>query len=315
MSKKREERKNKRVEKEKLEKNKKFSKVFFLDKKVSQTPLELLEVFQKTKKFFKWQKKAEKICKKRSGNKQGCAKVPLAYAGRLDPMAEGKMLILAGEACKERERYLSLDKEYVFEVLLGFSSDTKDILGLVKKHEGFYNKKNFSDFMGRYFYVIYLQKKLEKILEKMIGKRHMEYPVFSSKAVGGKPLFLWALEKKLDQIKIPKKEVEIYKINLQKVYFVKKEKMIKNIFSKINNLKKVEEESKKLGEDFRRVEVLQSWQNSLREFCPNQKFLILKIKTRVSSGTYMRSLAQEVGESLGTTGLAYSIKRTRFFDK
>jgi hypothetical protein len=53
MSKKREERKKKRIEREKLEKHKKFSKVFFLDKKVSETPLELLENFQKTKKFLR----------------------------------------------------------------------------------------------------------------------------------------------------------------------------------------------------------------------------------------------------------------------
>jgi tRNA U55 pseudouridine synthase TruB len=90
--------------------------------------------------------------------------------------------------------------------------------------------------------------------------------------------------------------------------------MEKVIFSKIKNLKKVEENSKKLGEDFRRIEVLKSWENSLREFSPKQNFLIIKIKTKVSSGTYMRNLAQEIGENLGTTGLAYSIKRTKFFN-
>jgi hypothetical protein len=53
MSKKREERKKKRIEREKKEVNKKFSKVFFLKKKVSETPLELLENFKKSKKFFR----------------------------------------------------------------------------------------------------------------------------------------------------------------------------------------------------------------------------------------------------------------------
>lgn len=315
MSKKREERKKKRIEREELEKHKKFSKVFFLKKKVSQTPLELLKEFKKTKRFLRWQIKAEKICKKRRGNKEGCSKIPLAYAGRLDPMAEGKMLILAGEACKKREKYLNLDKEYVFEILLGFSSDTRDILGIVKKDIEFYKKKDFVNFKDRYFFVIYLQEKVKKILEKMVGKSLMEYPAFSSKAVGGKPLFLWALENKISQVEIPKKEVEIFKIKLQKIFFIKKKNLEKNVFSKINNLKKVEEASKKLGEDFRRKEVLESWENSLREFSPNQNFLVLKIKTKVSSGTYMRNLAQEIGEKLGTTALAYSIKRTKFFKK
>jgi tRNA pseudouridine55 synthase len=103
----------------------------------------------------------------------------LAYAGRLDPMAEGKMLILAGEACKEREKYLGLDKNYIFEVLLGFSSDSGDILGLLKK-----DKKDFKISLKN------LKKEVEKNLSQKKGKRKMQYPVYSSKPVDGKPLFL-----------------------------------------------------------------------------------------------------------------------------
>jgi hypothetical protein len=53
MSKKREERKIKRMEQEKKEEYKKFSKVFYLDKKVGETPLEILEDFQRTNTFLK----------------------------------------------------------------------------------------------------------------------------------------------------------------------------------------------------------------------------------------------------------------------
>ena len=58
--------------------------------------------------------------------------MPLTYAGRLDPMASGKLLVLIGEECKKREKYDGLDKEYIFEILLGFSTDTGDVLGLPK---------------------------------------------------------------------------------------------------------------------------------------------------------------------------------------
>lgn len=315
MSKKRENRKKRRLENEKSEKNKKFFKLFYLNKKVSETPLEMLEKFKKSWRFYFWKKKAKKICRKRKGNKKGCEKIPLAYAGRLDPMAEGKMLILAGEACKERERYLNLDKEYIFEILVGFESDTKDILGIVRRNE---NKNFYTNIwpnicIKRFLWKKEFRKKVLNILQKKVGKKEMEYPHFSSKTVGGKPLFLWALEKKIHEIKIPTKNIEIFSMNLEKIYFVKKKKMKNNIFSKINSLRKVEMESKKLGEDFRRVEVLKSWEDSLQESSSKHNFLILKIKTKVSSGTYMRNLAQEIGEDLGTTGLAYSIKRTRFF--
>src|SRR3972149_4445698 len=55
----------------------------------------------------------------------------LSYAGRLNPMAEGVMLCLVGSANKRREAYLDLGKEYVLDILLGFSTDTYDILGRV----------------------------------------------------------------------------------------------------------------------------------------------------------------------------------------
>ena len=65
------------------------------------------------------------------------AEIPMTYAGRLDPMAEGVMILLVGEECKNKEQYLGLDKTYGFEVLVGFQTDTYDLLGLVKsENEG-----------------------------------------------------------------------------------------------------------------------------------------------------------------------------------
>ena len=58
----------------------------------------------------------------------------MTYAGRLDPLAEGVLLILAGNAVHEKEKYLKLDKEYEGEILFGFTTDTYDILGLPKKN-------------------------------------------------------------------------------------------------------------------------------------------------------------------------------------
>ena len=43
------------------------------------------------------------------------------------------MILLAGDAVYEKEKYLKLDKEYEAEILFGFETDTYDILGLPKK--------------------------------------------------------------------------------------------------------------------------------------------------------------------------------------
>jgi hypothetical protein len=66
------------------------------------------------------------------------------------------------------------------------------------------------------------------------------------------------LENRLSEIKIPEKEIEIYNINLLSIKKIKGKDIKEKVFSKISRLKKVEEESKKLGEDFRREKVLKS---------------------------------------------------------
>ena len=55
-----------------------------------------------------------------------------SYAGRLDPMASGKLLVLFGEECKKQKSYTNLDKEYEIEVLFDVGTDTGDALGLTE---------------------------------------------------------------------------------------------------------------------------------------------------------------------------------------
>ncbi|HDQ16562.1 MAG TPA: hypothetical protein ENN31_00340, partial [Candidatus Vogelbacteria bacterium] len=59
---------------------------------------------------------------------------PLSYAGRLDPLAEGVLPVLVGkEENQNREKYLKMDKKYLARFIFGFSTDTGDIMGLIKE--------------------------------------------------------------------------------------------------------------------------------------------------------------------------------------
>ena len=246
-------------------------------KEVGETPLEVVENFREENPEYKNTK--------------------FAYAGRLDPMAEGKLLVLVGDSCKEREKYLNLDKEYEFEILLGFKSDTKDILGLAEKND---------------WHTTWIRKSwFQKELKKYIGKIELEYPVFSSRTVQNKPLFLWALEGRLNEIEIPKKKSEIYDLKLISKKRISGKYLESEILRKISLPEEVKEESKSLGENFRRGEIIPRWKK-LFENNREKDFLLLKIRATVSSGTYMRTLAEKIAdEVLEDYGLAFSIKRTK----
>ena len=207
----------------------------------------------------------------------------MTYLGRLDPMAEGLLLVLAGNT-RDKEKYLSLDKTYEFEVLWGFESDTYDILGKVST--------------GKYPHK--LEEKMAGVLKNIRTKKTQEYPAYSSRTVSGKSLFMWSRENKIEEIDIPKRSIKIFSIEHIHIRAITGREILKEVSEKIA----------KVSGDFRQKEILNIWQNELyarqKEF-----FLISKFTADVSSGTYIRGLAHEMGKILKTGALAWSIKRTR----
>jgi tRNA U55 pseudouridine synthase TruB len=92
------------------------------------------------------------------------------------------------------------------------------------------------------------------------------------------------------------KEVEIYRLEKLEEREISARKFLAEISRKIDLVKG----------DFRQEEIKTVWQNLLEN--SSEKFDIVKMKISCSSGTYVRSIANEMG------GLAYSIKRTRVGD-
>ncbi len=221
--------------------------------------------------------------------------VPATYAGRLDPMATGKLLVLLGEECKRQEAYRGLDKEYEIEILLDFSADTSDILGM----------PTYSDTI-----TLPSKRDITRTVRAEIGAKEVPYPAFSSKTVGGKPLFLYALEGTLDSISIPTHEERIYNIKRVAARTIEIDDLRKKVINVLSLAPRTNEPSKELGADFRQDEIGAAWLNSLSRL-EDREFVVLALTVTCASGTYMRTLAQRVGEALNTRATALSIHRTR----
>lgn len=218
--------------------------------------------------------------------------IPLSYAGRLDPMASGKLLVLIGEECKQQEMYHALDKEYEFSILFGISSDSGDILGIIRRCAP----------------SAIARDALERVVAHLDKTIELPYPHFSSKTVKGKPLHIWTLENRLHEIDIPIKQSTLYKLSLIGLEAVSRKDILSLVSRKIASVKEVTESSKVLGRNFRREDVLASWQR-LSKMHESEMLQLATLRCIASSGTYMRSLAERIAQEMGTCGLAYSIHR------
>lgn len=245
-----------------------------LEKKIGETPLMALST---------WKEKYPKY-----------KDISASYAGRLDPMASGKLLVLLGDECKKQDRYTGLDKEYEVEVLLDVGSDTGDILGIVSlSNVGTRTSESL----------------VRQVLKLEEGAHERAYPVYSSKTVNGKPLFLHALEGTLDTIQIPTHEERIYSAKFLGMEKISHEQLKIRIEELLSYAPSSDEPSKVLGADFRIKDVRASWDHVFTQ--TSRSYVVLNIRVVCASGTYMRSLAGRIGEQLGTSALALSIRRTK----
>jgi len=216
------------------------------------------------------------------------AELPMTYAGRLDPMADGLLLLLAGETCKEKEKYTGLDKEYYVDIVWGISTDTYDVLGCVTEF-GIPEKPDITA--------------LKSVLDTHITTSMQKYPRFSSKPINGTPMALLARDgKKITEEDIPTHEVTIYSADI-----IEDEKIQGNTL-----FTTVKADIEQVTGEFRQNESIQSWKDSVDM---NYEYSITRISVSCSSGTYMRQLVHDIGERLSIPACAYRIYRRSIGDR
>lgn len=204
----------------------------------------------------------------------------MTYAGRLDPMASGLLLVLLGEEVREKEKYLKLGKEYAFEVLFGFATDTYDILGYVTHAK---IPKNIK--------LNKLKQEIKENLKFFKGKFRQNYPAFSSKTIRKVRMG--------NQVPTSSHTVEVKSLKFLKLRTISTKKLLKDIERRVA----------KVEGDFRQKEILKIWRNYLMHF--KGSIFLASFYVKCTAGMYVRALANDLGKKIKIPALAYSIKRTK----
>ena len=243
--------------------------IYKIYKKLGETPLEALE---------------------RTRAEHGIdAAVPMTFAGRLDPMAEGWMHVLSGNDVHQKEMYTGLDKSYELTVLWGVATDTYDLLGVPTACDP----------------VASAPANLSDTLAEWVGTFAQSYPPYSAKPVQGKPLWMWARDGKLDQIARPTKQVTIYTIEHSTDTAQTSDELARILRKRIA----------RVSGDFRQDEIAAAWKSTVFGGPTAKRWPMSRIRVRCSSGTYMRSLASALGAAYDIPTCAYSLVRTALHDE
>ena len=169
----------------------------------------------------------------------------VGHTGTLDPIATGVLVVCVGRATKLVNYLTAQDKEYIASVSLGVLTDTLDSDGNIVKEE----KVDLKD------------DEIVNAINSMKGSYEQEVPIYSAVKINGKKLYEYARE--CIDIKLPKREVNIYDISLISD--------IERIDNKIN----------------------------------------FKFRCKVSKGTYIRSLINDIAFKLNTIGIMTDLRRIK----
>jgi tRNA pseudouridine55 synthase len=208
----------------------------------------------------------------------------VGYAGRLDPLAEGLLVLLVDEANQRAHEFNSLEKEYELEALFGVRTDTYDALGLAEALP-----PRALD-----------PGELADALRAQEGTRAQPYPPYSAVRVQGRPAFYWARRGEVPAAGWPERVRTVRSVVVLEQGALAGEALVARSVS----------DARSVRGDFRQEAICARWE-SLRPLLQGVWLHTVRVRVACSSGTFMRSLAATAGEVVGTGAIALSIRRTR----
>ena len=126
-------------------------------------------------------------------------KTKVGHTGTLDPMATGVLPLLLGEGTKLSKYLIEHDKIYIATIKLGQKTDTQDAEGKIIEE-----KEVNSALLN--------EENIKLILNTLKGRQVQTPPIYSAIKVNGKKLYEYA--RKNQEVEIPKREIEIYEMEL-----------------------------------------------------------------------------------------------------
>jgi len=220
----------------------------------------------------------------------------VGHAGALDVFADGVMIYLVGKATKLSDKLMHFDKEYITTIILGIATDTQDTEGEITEIKTGYLIKDI--------------KNIEPALNKFIGKQKQYVSVYSSVKVDGKKLRVLMRDEAYE------KQISFDQSNNKQITLIPKatESKLKTFSVKVPAKDIIIHDIELLESGNIPVKKMTKLKKQLVSLPPSQEFPYLKIKVNSSKGTYIRQLAEDIGNQLNMPAMLLALTRTKVGD-
>lgn len=206
----------------------------------------------------------------------GKKNLKVGHAGTLDPLADGVLLICIGNACKQAQALQATDKEYVAGVCFGATTPSYDM-------EKDFDRHCPVDGVSR--------ESIEAVLPSFLGEQDQVAPLFSAKMVDGVRAYDLARKMLREGGALDEAASELLQVNHITISDIELLDYGQTDASTIDRGSGASS----------RINVI-----DLPEGMP-----LARVRVACTKGTYIRALARDLGERLGSGAFLSSLSRTR----
>ena len=204
----------------------------------------------------------------------------VGHAGTLDPLATGVLLVCIGKATKLAESFQRERKQYIAGVTFGATTPSYD---REKDVDAFYPLDGVSE------------EALRAVLPSFIGEQDQVAPLFSAKSVDG--VRVYEIARKRYKAGLPVEDLGVLQASRITIYDMQLLSFI--LTGKVVPPEGDNSNSKSTASS--RINVAE-----VPEGLPQAEILV-----DCSKGTYIRALARDLGEALGSGAFLHSLRRTK----
>ena len=205
----------------------------------------------------------------------------VGHAGTLDPLATGVLLVCIGKATKLAESFQRERKQYIAGVTFGATTPSYD---REKDVDSFYPVDGVS------------RESLEGVLLSFVGEQDQVAPLFSAKSVDG--VRVYEIARKRYKAGLPVDDLSVLQASRISIYDMQ-------LLSYNHHVPQGEHLS---GDDSNCKSTASSRINVAEV---PEGLLQAEILVDCSKGTYIRALARDLGEALGSGAFLHSLRRTK----